>query len=90
MLKKSPFAVYYALEQIFNKLFDKGIFPSQWKQALITPIDKKGNIYDLVNYRPIALLSIISKVLERIVNMQLREDIASNNSQLNDAQYGCR
>ena len=63
VLKKLPFAVYNALEQIFNSPFDQEIFPYQSKKALITLIYKKGNMYDPVNYRPIALLSLISKVV---------------------------
>jgi hypothetical protein len=89
MLKKSPAAVYVALEIIFNASIDTGTFPSQWKEALITPIYKKGNIYDPANYRPIALLSIISKVLERLISVQLRE-YTKNASLINNAQHGFR
>ena len=41
--------------------------PDEWKVHKITPVPKKGNLYDVTNYRPISLLCIISKVLESIV-----------------------
>ena len=42
-----------------------GIFPNIWKIAHVTPLQKKGpeNLYH--NYRPISLLSCVSKILER-------------------------
>jgi hypothetical protein len=44
-----------------------GIFPSSWKEAMVTAIFKKQNRQLKENYRPISLLSCISKVFERII-----------------------
>ena len=39
-----------------------------WKSAIITPVHKKGDIYDIANYRSVSFLFALSKVLEKIVN----------------------
>ena len=42
--------------------------PHAWKTAHITPVYKSGTKNDVTNYRPISLLSTLSKVLERLVH----------------------
>ena len=56
-----------SVAELFNLSFRTATFPTSWKKSLVVPIQKKGNSKDPVNYRPIALLPILSKVLERIV-----------------------
>ena len=89
MLKKSPSSTLAALAKIFNKSISSGMFLTQWKDAIVTPIYKKGNVYDPANYRQIALLSTVSKLFERLVNDQLREHLQTTKF-LNDAQFGFR
>ena len=52
---------------LFNHSLQSGIVPSEWKCANVTPIYKKGKKEFATNCRPISLLPIISKVLERCV-----------------------
>ena len=52
---------------IFHSSFNEGIFPEQLKVAKVSPIFKVGNIEEIGNYRPISVLPIFSKVLERIM-----------------------
>ena len=73
MLKKSPIAVFQALQQIFKISVSLRIFLSAWKQAIVAPIHKKGVIVGPNNYRPISSLSVISKVFEKLVYNQLRD-----------------
>ena len=42
-------------------------FPISWKKSQVTAVFKKGNRLDVNNYRPISLLSVPSKILERMV-----------------------
>ena len=60
-----------SVAELFDLSFRTATFPSLWKKALVVPIHKKGNLKDPGNYRPIALLPILSKVLERIVHNKL-------------------
>ena len=63
--------------------------PSEWKVASVTPIHKSGPKNDFENYRPISVLSILSKILERIVHKQLLTHLETENL-LFSCQYGFR
>ena len=56
-----------------------GIFPDQWKRAMVSAIFKKADRRLKSNYRPISLLSCMSKVFERAVFNDLYEYLVSNN-----------
>ena len=60
-----------SLSALFNKSFASSTFPTQWKMALVVPIFKKGDKCNPSNYRPISLLPVLSKVLERVVHEKL-------------------
>lgn len=55
------------LAVLFNKLIYKGIFPSSFKEAIIIPVPKAGDLTLVSNYRPISLLPTISKIVESLV-----------------------
>ncbi len=57
--------------KIINLSLDHGIYPDIFKQAKVTPIYKKGPKDDKNNYRPISILSVLSKVIERHVSNAL-------------------
>jgi hypothetical protein len=59
------------LLHILNASISSGIFPEVWKSARVIPIHKKGDKTDIGNYRPIAILSPLSKVLEKIIQKEL-------------------
>ena len=59
------------LFQLFNKLYDEGIFPKEWSKSIIVPIHKKGDANIPDNYRVIALTSVLSKVYAHILNKRL-------------------
>ena len=64
-----------SLTLLFNKSLEEGVFPDEWKLANIVPVYKKDDRQYVENYRPISLLTIISKVLERCVLVRLRDHL---------------
>lgn len=77
------------LTTCFNKLLADGKFPESLKVAKVTPIYKSGNKTDPSNYRPISVLPVISKVLEKILYSRLDAYLASINF-ISSRQYGFR
>ena len=55
------------------------IFPNDWKLVRVTPIFKKGKKDDMVNYRPISVISIVAKSFEKLIFEQLYEYLKNNN-----------
>ena len=55
------------LTSIINQSIMEGEFPMEWKEAVVTPILKKGSPQILGNYRPVSCLPAASKVLEIVV-----------------------
>ena len=52
---------------IFKQCLETGLFPSEWKKSNIVPIHKKWDKKTLENYRPVSLLPIWGKILERLM-----------------------
>ena len=67
------------LTYLINLSIQKSVFPSAWKHAKVVPLLKKGDPILAKNYRPVALLPIFSKVVERVVFNQLVQYLDSNN-----------
>nr|CAH7737635.1 unnamed protein product [Callosobruchus chinensis] len=63
------------LTRHFRMSYSSGIFPEDWKSACIQPVPKKGSKAEPSNYRLIALLSVISEVMEKCVNQELMKYI---------------
>ena len=57
----------------FNNSIISGIFPNNLKLADVTPTHKKGDRTDKTNYRPISLLSTLSKIFERLLFYQMHD-----------------
>lgn len=74
---------------IFNLSFQTGIFPSAFKKAIIHPIFKNGDKSLPTNYRPIAVLSSLSKIFERIINKNLTNYLEKFNI-ISPRQFGFR
>ena len=67
MLKETACSIAPSLTKLFNLSLQSGTIPSVWKKSLVVPIPKNSEMKDPSNYRPILLLPIVSKVLERHV-----------------------
>ena len=53
---------------VMNRTINEGSLPAGWKHAIITPVHKTGSKSDPSNFRPISVLPIFSKILERAVH----------------------
>ena len=79
-----------ALLRLYNRSWHSGTTPPTWRTAVIVPILKKGKkASDLASYRPISLLSSISKTMERMVNGRLYAYMEDNDL-LDENQAGFR
>lgn len=57
----------FPLTILFNLSLQTGKFPSLSKEAYVTPLHKSGNRSNVANYRPVSLISTVSKIFESIV-----------------------
>ncbi len=71
MLKSTAASIAPAVMAIFNLSLIQGQLPMEWKVAQVIPIPKSEQLSNPTNYRPISLLSILSKLLERYVQTHL-------------------
>jgi hypothetical protein len=79
VLKSVRFSISKPLCLLFNKSLNEGVFPSQWKSALVLPLYKKGDKQCPGNYRPISLLSCVGKLMERCVYKYMFSYFINNN-----------
>ena len=77
------------LSQIVNESFQIGILPDSMKLAKIIPHLKKGCPLSASNYRPISLLSVFSKIIEKVMYERLYK-ILEKHEILYSLQFGCR
>ena len=89
ILKMLKAYVSKPLEIVFNASFSTGVVPSDFKIANIVPVFKKGSQSSLCNYRPISLISVFSKLLEKLVYNRLIKFLEKNKV-LFENQYGFR
>ena len=71
ILKEFPDSYLPVITKIINESITEGTFPSELNLAEVTPVFKKLDCMNKENYRPISLLSHMSKVFERILYNQL-------------------
>ena len=70
-LKSTADVLAPRLSVVFRRLVGLGSFPACWRQANVTPIPKSPPFSSVVNYRPISITSVLSKVVERLVSVPL-------------------
>ena len=70
-LKEIAVEIVTPLIHLYNMSLKGGIIPQDWKQSHISPVHKGGNFDDPSIYRPISVVSVVAKVLEKIVSDQL-------------------
>ena len=72
-------SVILPLKIFFSNILSTSIYPDTWKLANVTPIFNKGDKQLIKNYRPISLLPISGKIIEKIIFNNLYSYLNANN-----------
>ena len=89
MIKLCSKFIAKPLSIIFKNCIDTGTFPDIWKRPNIIPVHKKGDKQIVDNYRPVSLLPIFGKILEKLLFNSIMDFLEENNL-LNSNQSGFR
>ena len=88
VLKNCEPEVSYILAELFNKCLKESCFPDCWKVSSVVPVFKNvGERPTAKNYRPVSLLSVLSKVSEKLVNIRIVDHLEKCGL-FSDFQYG--
>jgi hypothetical protein len=87
VLKESAASVSKVLSKIFIKSFESGELPTDWKEANVTPIFKKGCKKIPANYRPVSLTSVPCKIMERMIRDIIMKYLLDNDL-VHHSQHG--
>ena len=79
MIKICDEALVKPLSLIYNNCIDTGVFPDIWKKSNIVPVYKRGDKQIIDNYRPISLLPICGKILEKNLLNSIYKFFEENN-----------
>ena len=89
-LQEASVTVVPILRNLFQRMLHEGVHPAVWRTARVLPVPKPGgDPHEAKGYRPIALLSVLSKLLEGLVKDRLSYLLESGQC-LNDCQQGFR
>ena len=89
VLKDAFLVLTLQLVYLFNLSLSSGNFPQKWKMATVIPLFKGGSRSDVSNYRPISLLPLPGKLLEKVVHTRISQFL-ENNDLLCHEQNGFR
>ncbi len=82
-------AIIASITKLCNLSLETGEFPDKWKEAKVTPLFKGGDKEQCSNYRPISVLPILSKIIEKHVYIHLYEFL-QRHELLVKSQFGFR
>ena len=89
LLKDSANVLTPVLTKLFNRSLSSSIYPDIWKCGKVTALFKSGERTDPNNYRPITVLPIVSKILEKAAHSQMYSYL-QDNKLLSPFQFGFR
>ena len=78
-LRDGALELKFVLTFIVNLSIKTNTVPIEFKQTRVTPLFKKNDRMEISNYRPVSILNVVSKVLERAVYMQFEKYLKDNN-----------
>ena len=87
LLKEIVDQIGTPLANLFNLSLEEGIVPSEWKEANITPLFKKGSRKKPEHYRPVSLTSVVCKLLETLIRDHMVEFLVKHKL-INTSQHG--
>ena len=85
LLKECACSITPSLTYLFNKSLHTGDLPTEWKLFNIIPLHKNGYKNYVENYRPISLMCVVGKVLERCIYNRLIDHVRKL---ISDCQHG--
>lgn len=89
LLHKCAATLSPSLCQLFNASLASGTVPALYKLSVISPLYKSGDASQASNYRPLSLLPIVSRLLEKVVHQQLTAYLTEHNL-LPETQFAYR
>lgn len=89
ILKSNHVYLIKPIRHLVNGVFSTGVFPDIFKKSIIIPIYKSGEKKEKTNYRPIALTSTISKIIEKCIKLRLYQFL-EREKLLSPFQFGFR
>ena len=90
VLKNCEPELSYILAELFNKCLKESCFPDCLKVSSVVPVFKNvGERSVAKNHRPVSLLSVVSKVFEKLVNNRINDHLEKC-GKFSDFQYGFR
>ena len=89
MVRMSFDAIGSVLLHLVNSSISLSEVPQSWKHSLVHPIHKAGDPSNPCNFRPISIVPVVSKIVERAVHQQLYNYLAENHL-LSSTQHGFR
>ena len=86
-LKANPDLTANILHTIYSDIWKNEVMPQDWNIGHLIKLPKKGNLKECKNYRGIALLSVVAKVINRILLTRLLKAV---DEKLREQQTGFR
>ena len=87
LLKEIVEQISTPLANFFNFSLEEGMVPSEWKEANITPLFKKGSRNKPENYKPVSLTSVVCTLLETLIRDHMLEFLVRHKL-TNTSQHG--
>ena len=79
IIKDSLWALAHQFTWLLNLSIRTSCIPSEWKRARVSLIPKEGDLTDINNFRPIAILPVMSKIMEHLIQLQTMSYLDEHN-----------